>query len=70
MHDLHNLSKKERELANYKYSELVDFLTWEAIQSLVRGNPLRTVIGEAVRMTMLWKTEKDLEKAHGEKENK
>ena len=47
------------QLEDMTYQQMIDYCTWDAIQLLAQGTPLRNVIREAINTSQAWKREKD-----------
>lgn len=47
-----------KDIKDMEFQELVDMQTGDSIMALGRGNSLRAIIHEAMRMTLQWKAER------------
>lgn len=47
-------NKMNKELKDYTYGELIDYLTGRAIMSLGQGESLRSIIAHSTSVTVMW----------------
>lgn len=47
------------DLKDMDYQQMVDYCTWESMQLLAQGTPLRNVIRDAIHTSAAWKRERD-----------